>query len=185
MTAQYGCGRTPHGLWRVHRAMRSYKKHNKDWEWWNDPSKIDIAFTHYFCIHLQFQKQYSQIVQECAYRFIRRRPFRIRTVKDYNNLVYIICKRAGFGHQTRNASMIKCRDRAVITISGGWARPRFFNDEVIKRAKSIAKIREEKRRIANIKTMRSINETKAELTIIRAAIRSAQSAINGVKHENA
>lgn len=185
MTAQYGCGRTPHGLWRVHRAMRSYKKHNKDWEWWNDPSKIDIAYTHYFCISLQFQKKYCEIIDACAYRFTRRWRFRIRRVKDYNNLVSTICRRAGFGHQTRRASIIKHRDRAVITIADGWARPRFFDYEVIDRAKSIARLREEKRRIENIKSIRSINETKAELTIIRAAIKSAQSAINGVKHENA
>ena len=181
MTAQYGCGRTPHGLWRIHRAMRSYKHHHhRDWEWWNDSSKIDIAYTLYLCRSSLFRKEYYEIVNACAYRFTRRWRFRIRTVKDYNNLVSTICRRAGFGGQTRRASIIRHRDRAVITIDGGWARPRFFDYEVIDRAKSIAKLREEKRRTENIKAIRSINETKAELTIIRAAIKSAQLAINRV-----
>ena len=197
MTTQSRSERTPHGLWRTHRIMRLYRDWcDKQWEWWRDTSKIDRAYTVYLVRNSFRPLGPKELVEACAYRFARRWPNCVRTVEQYNNLVDLICRRGGFNrHQTRKACKFLARPRSfVIAVAGagGHVRLRFMPWDVDDRAKRIAKIREVKQAKQEVKQAkhrqkmyREIDKTKNELTIIRAAIKSAQLTINGVKHENA
>lgn len=183
--------RTRHGLWRQHRIMSWYKKwYDKEWEWWRDTSKIDRAFTAYLIRNSFRPLGPAELVQACAYRVVRRWPCRVRTAEQYNTLVDLICSRGGFkAHQTKKACKIlhrpKSRIIAMDTGSGGFVRLRFDPWEVADRAQRIGKLRKARQEKHRQKMQRQIDKTKTELSIIRAAIKSAQLTINGVKHENA
>lgn len=191
MTTESRSDRTPHGLWRQHRIMRLYRDcSDKQWEWWRDTSKIDRAYRLYLIRNSFRPLGPKELIEACAYRLVRRWPRRVRNVEQYNNLIDLICRRGGFNaHQTRKACRLAGRPRsrviAVPTKAGGHVRWRFEPWYVADRAKRIAEIREVKQSKNRQRVWREIDKTKSELTIIRAAIKSAQLTIKGVKNENA
>ncbi len=167
--------RTAHGLWIVHEAIAFKRKRDPSFDWCallNQRRELPLAGS--------FRHNYSNmcVICRCADRYCRR--YKIKTTRQYNDVVDRICDRYGSMHNTREAAKLGYRGSARLVFSSGKkcaGTAQFKQTEVFNRRDRILEIRRKKEIAQRAMAFESLNETEEELRIIRRAIRTAQSAL--------